>query len=116
MKSHQRSAFWCSSGFREEAEIKTCFLFVVAGFNGQWWFLSIEVSEADFYMPATGSVLAGEKQALLKQIVEAASIFFTIFSWKVRGCDVSKIFKEELAGRNLYGLLGSSAHLPLPST
>lgn len=78
------------------------------------WFLSIEVSEADFYMPATSSVLAGEKQAVLKQIVEAASIFFNIFSWKVRGCDVCKFLKEKLAGRILYGLLGSSACLPLP--
>lgn len=55
MKSHHRSAFWCSSGSREEAERKTCFLFVLARFNGQLWFLSIEVSEADFYMPAAGS-------------------------------------------------------------
>lgn len=85
MKSHQRSAFWCSSGSGEGAERKTCFVFVLAGFSGQLWFLSIEVNEADFYTPAVGSVLAGENRALLKQIVEAASIFFTIFSWKVRG-------------------------------
>lgn len=89
-------------------------MFVLAGFNDQLWFLSIEVREADFYMPATGSVLAGESQELLKQIVEAASIFFIIFSWKVRGCDVSKFLKEKLAGRILNSLLGSSAHLPLP--
>lgn len=95
MKSQQRSAFWCSSGSREDAERKTSFLFVLAGFDGQLWFLSIEVIEADFYMPATGSVLAGEKQALLKQIIEAASIFFpNIFSRKVRGCDVCKFLKE----------------------
>lgn len=114
MKSYQRSAFWCSSGSREDAERKNSFLFVLAGFDGQLWFLIIEVSEADFYMPATSSVLAGEKQAVLKQIVEAASIFFNIFSWKVRGCDVCKFLKEKLAGRILYGLLGSSTHLPLP--
>lgn len=55
-------------------------------------------------MPATGPVLAGGNQRLLKQIVEGASIFF-IFSWKVRGCDVSKFLKEKLADRILNGLL-----------
>lgn len=89
-------------------------MFFLAGFNDQLWFLSIEISEADFCMPATGSVLAGENQALLKQIVEAASVFFTTFSWKVRGCDVSKFLKEKLTGRILNGLLGGSAHLPQP--
>lgn len=94
MKNHQRSAFWCSSSSREDAERKTCFLFILAGFDGQLWFLSIEVSEADFYIPATGSVLAGEKQALFQQIIEAASIFINIFSRKVRGC--SQIFEGKI--------------------
>lgn len=99
MESHQKSAFWCSSGPREDAERKTWFLFVLAGFNGKLQFLGIEVSEAGcFSVPARGSVPAGEEQAVFKQVIEAASVFFNIFSWKVRGCDVCKFLKDKLAG------------------
>lgn len=56
-------------------------MFVLAGFSGKLQFLGIEVREADvFCVPASGSVPAGEKQALFEQIIEAASVFFNIFS------------------------------------
>lgn len=81
VKGHQKSAFWCSSGPREDAERKSWVLFVLAGFSGKLQFLGIEVREADvFCVPASGSVPAGEKQALFEHIIEAASVFFNIFS------------------------------------
>lgn len=74
--------FWSQRRCRKE---NSFFLFVLAGFNGKLQFLGIEVSEAEFFcMPANGSVPAGEKQAVFKQIIEAA-VFFNIFSWEVGG-------------------------------
>lgn len=113
MKGHPKSAFWCSSGPREDTERKTWFLFVLAGFSGKLQFLGTKVREADFFCVPASSVPAGEKQALLKQIIEAASVFFNIFSEKVRGCDVCKFFEGKI-GRILDGLLGSATDLPLP--
>jgi len=95
-KDHQKSAFRCCYGPGRDAGRKTWVWFVLPGFSGKLQFLGIEVSEADFFcVPARGSMPAGEKQALFKQIIEAASVFFNIFTWKARRCDVCKFLKQK---------------------
>lgn len=68
---------WSQGRYRKEKLGFVC----LAGFSGKLQFLGIEVSEADvFCVPASGSVPAGAKQALFEEIIEAASVFFNIFS------------------------------------
>lgn len=84
VKGHQKSAFWCCCSSREDKERKTWFLFEFCFFLlisvAKLQFLGIEASKADLCIPASGSLLAGKKLAIFKQIIEPASVFFNILS------------------------------------
>jgi len=60
-------------------------LFVFTHLSGKLQFLGIEASKDDLCIPASGSLPAGRKLAVFKQIIEAASVFFNIVSTESEG-------------------------------